>query len=88
MSTIISNPKLSTSSSKISPDARKRFSMSTINNKHVRSAPILRSILKISASNIGILSYSSCWRVKNPDANNESNKNIAEIGIKLEDEMN
>lgn len=41
MSIVVSNPKLSISSSKISLDAIKRFSMSTINNKQARNTPIL-----------------------------------------------
>ena len=41
MSAIISNPKLSMSSSKISLDAMEGFSMSTIDNKYTRSVPIL-----------------------------------------------
>ena len=41
ISAVISNPKLSMPSSKISPDAIEEFSMSTIDNKHARIAPIL-----------------------------------------------
>ena len=60
MSVVISNPKLSMSSSKISPNAIKGFSMLTIDNKHTRSAPILRSILRASANNIGVSSHFFC----------------------------
>ena len=87
MSAVISNPKLSMSSSKISPDAMEGFSMSTIDNKHARSAPILRSILRASAGSIGVPSHSSRWGVENPDANNDD-ESEAETGIELEDEMN
>lgn len=41
MSVVVSNPKLSMSRSKISLDAMKGFSMSTIDNKHAKSASIL-----------------------------------------------
>lgn len=41
MSAIISNPKLSIFSSKISPDIIERFSMLTIDNKYAKNAPIL-----------------------------------------------
>ena len=58
MSTVISNPKLSISSSKISPDAIEGFFMLTIDNKHARSALILQSILTVSTSSIGISSHS------------------------------
>ncbi len=58
MSTIVSNPKLSISSSKISLDTMEGFSMSTIDNKHARSAPILRSILGALAGSIGVSSHS------------------------------
>ena len=41
MSTVVSNPKLSISSSKISLDIMKGFPILTIDNEHARSAPIL-----------------------------------------------
>ena len=46
ISIVISNPKLSISSFKISLDAIKGFSTLSIDNKYTRSAPILRSILR------------------------------------------
>ena len=88
MNAVISNPKFSTSSSKISPNAMEGFSMSIIDNKYARSMPILRFILRVLASSIGVPSHSSCWGMENPNINNESNKSKSEIGIKLEDEMN
>ena len=88
MSAIISNLKLNMSSSKISSDAIKGFSMLTINNKHAKNAPILQFTLRASAGIIGIPSHSSCWGIENPDANNESNENQAETRIELEDEIN
>lgn len=41
MSAVVSNPKLSMASSKISPDAIEGFSMLTIDNEYAKSAPIL-----------------------------------------------
>ena len=41
MSTIISNPKLSISNSKISPETMETFSILTIDNKHVKNISIL-----------------------------------------------
>ena len=41
ISTVISNPKLSMSSSKICLDIMEGFPILTIDNKHARSAPIL-----------------------------------------------
>lgn len=88
MSIVVSNPKLSMSHSKISLNAIEGFSISTINNKHVRSAPILRFILSASVDNIGVLSHSCHWGIENPDANNESNESEIEMRIELKDEIN
>lgn len=88
MSAVVSNPKLSMASSKISPDTIEGFFILTIDNKHAKNAPILRSLLRASAGSIGIPSHSSCWGVENPDGNNISDKSEAEEGIKVEDEMN
>ena len=77
ISTIVNNPKLSISSSKISLDAMEGLSMSTINNKYTKNMPILQFILRTSPSSIGIPSHFSCWKVENLDANNESNENEA-----------
>ena len=60
MSAVISNPKLSMSSSKISPNAIEGFSILTIDNKYAKSAPILQSIVRASATSIDISSHSSC----------------------------
>lgn len=88
ISAVVNNQKFSMSSSKISLDAMKRFSILTINNKHTRSMPILQSIFRVLASSIGVLSHSFCWGIKNPDANNESNKNKAETRIELGNKLN
>ncbi len=60
MSAVISNLKLSISSFKISLDVIEGFSILTIDNKYVKSAPILQSILRASTSSIGVPSHSSC----------------------------
>ena len=59
MSAVISNLKLSISSSKISLDIMEGFSMSTIDNKYTRSTPNLQPILRASAGSISIPSHSS-----------------------------
>lgn len=88
MSAVVSNPKLSMFNFKISPDTIERFFMSTINNKHARSAPILQSILRTSANSISVPSHSCCQRVENPDVNNENNESEVETRIKFEDKIN
>ena len=88
MSVVISNQKLSMSSSKISPNAIEGFSMSTIDNKHARSTHILQSILRALSGSINVLSHFFCWEVENLDVNNESNESKAETKIELEDEIN
>ena len=58
ISTVISNPKLSMSSSKISLDAMEEFSMSTIDNKYAKSIPILWFILRALAGSLDVPSHS------------------------------
>lgn len=60
MSTIVNNPKLRISSSKINPDVMKRFFILTINNKYARNVLILQFLLKVSAGSISISNHSSC----------------------------
>ncbi len=88
MSAVVSNPKLSIFSSKISLDIMEGFFISTIDNKYIKSALILQSILRASADSIDIPSHSCCWGVENPDANNKSNESEVETRIQLKDEMN
>lgn len=70
-------------SSKISPDTIERFFILTIYNKHAKNAPILQSLLKISASNIDVFSHFFCWRVKNLDSINVCIKSEAKKRIKF-----
>lgn len=89
ISVVVSNLKLSVSSSKISPNVIEGFSILTIDNKHIKSAPILQSLLRALAHSIDILSHSFCWGIENLDGNIESDKNeVEEARIELEDEMN
>lgn len=88
MSAVVSNLKVSMFSSKISPDVVEKSSILIINNKYIKSVPILQFLLRVLANNIGISSLFSCWKMKNPDANNKNDKNKAEIAIELEDEIN
>ena len=88
ISAVISNLKLSISSSKISPDAMEGFFMLTINNKYARSAPILQSLLRALTGSIGIPSHFFHLEVENLDANNKSNESEAKTRIELKDEMN
>ena len=57
MSVVVSNLKLNMSSSKISLDTIKGFFISTINNKHAKSAFILQFIFRPSAGSIDISSH-------------------------------
>lgn len=88
MSTIVSNPKLSMSSSKISLDIIERFFILTIDNKHARSAPILQSILRTSVNSIDVPSHSFCQEIENPDINNKNDESEIETRIEFEDEIN
>lgn len=88
ISAIINNPKLSIASSKISPDTTKGFFMLIIDNKHVKNMLIPQFLPRILASSIEILSHSFCWKMKNPDSNNKSNKNKAKKRIELKDKIN
>lgn len=88
MTAVVSNPKLSMSSHKISLNIIERFFILMIDNKHARNMPILQSILRVSAGSINILCYSYCSRVENPDANNKRDESKVEIEIELEDKIN
>ena len=55
----VSNQKLSISSSKITLITIKQFSILTINNKHIKSMPILQSIFRASANKISIPNHFS-----------------------------
>lgn len=70
---IINHLKLSMSSSMISPAIMKKYFILIINNKYVRSMPILRSLYKILANNIGILNQFFYQEIKNLNANNKNN---------------
>lgn len=88
MKVVISNLKLSIFRSKISSHIIERFYMSTIDNKYIRSTPILQSIFKALANSISILSYFSCLGIENLDANNKNNKSEVKTEIELKDEIN
>lgn len=60
ISTVVNNLKLNISSYKINLDIMEGFSMSTIDNKYVRSASILQFILRALASSIDVLSHFHC----------------------------
>lgn len=83
MSAVVSNLKLSITNFKISPDAIKRFSVLIIDNKNTKNSPILQYLLRALANSIDILSHYFCWKVKNFDGNNISNKNEAKEEIEL-----
>ena len=59
MNTVVSNPKLSMSSSKISSDIMEGFFILTIDNEYARNTSILQYILRVLAGSIGVSSYSS-----------------------------
>lgn len=88
MSAVVSNLKVNMFSSKISPDVVEKSSILIINNKFIKSVPILQFLLRVLTNSISISSLFSYYKMKNPDANNKSGKNKAEIIIKLEDEIN
>lgn len=48
---VVHNLKFNMSSSKISPNIMEEFSMLTVDIKHVRSMPILQSLLKALSEN-------------------------------------
>lgn len=88
ISVVVSNLKLSISSSKISPNIMKEFSMPTIDNKYARNVSILQSLLKVSIGSISISNHSFCWKIENFDTHNESNKSEIKTRIKLKNKMN
>lgn len=57
ISTVISKPKLSISSSKMSLNAIKRFSILTIDNKYIKNTHIIQFLLRTLVNNEGILNY-------------------------------
>lgn len=87
MSVVVSNLKLSVSSSKISLNIMKRFSISIIDNKHIKNMSILRFLLGLLAGSIVVHSHFSCWKIENCDINNESNKNKTETRLKIKDKI-
>lgn len=85
MSAVVSNPKISIASSKISLTVIERFSILTINNKYAKNAPIFQFLLGILAGSISFPNYFFCQVVENLDGNNINNTDEVEEEIKLED---
>lgn len=82
---VISNLKFSITGLNISLNVIKKFSILTIDNKNIKTIPILSFLLIILADNIDVSSYSFFKEAENANSNNIINKNKVEEEIKLKD---
>lgn len=85
---VVSNSKLSISSSKIILDIMKRFFILIIDNKYARSIFIFQSLLGTLVCSLNIFCYSFHLGVKNLDDNDKTNKSKAKVRIRLKDKIN